>query len=1308
MSDSYGLTQLDPNSFEHLVNLLALRVLGSGGTGFGPGSDGGRDGYFEGKAPYPSEVERWSGCWYIQAKFHKPHLSKDPQKWLIGQIKDEIGAFRQSETKRRWPDNWIIATNIDPSGTPETGAFDQAKELVGKAYPGLKNHFHIWGGRKILDLLALHPEISEYYSHFLTPGKVLTEIYSQIKDAQAEVKTILRFLISSQFEDQHYSKLEQAGSTGSTTERPGIHDLFIDLPFRANEYDFQGLVMKSLVHTAAKCHRCNEEEPNTEEWKLWQQHPSRARVWFIKGGPGQGKSTIGQYFCQIQRAALILQKDQFIRFSNKQRDLAQKIQKVAEKQEFWTAKPRIPISIELKEFAQWFGQRDKNTPRGILTYLVEDLISPGVEEKVHVGTLKRMLANHSWVVVFDGLDEVPYDVKDSVALEVCRFVNEIALEVNVDLLTICTSRPQGYSGQFSDLDGPTVELAKLSPEQALACAKPVLELDRTANEAKKFFQTLKSAIESPAVRELMTTPLQSHIMAVVVRDGEKPPERRWKLFNNFYQVIKKRESNRNLPDKRLARLLSNQDKLLKAVHNRLGFVLHAEAESSKGAQTRLERSEFEKLVTDAVSQMVETEIDETIDVLLKATTDRLVLVSTPDDGNHVRFDIRPLQEFFAAEFLYDLADAEELRERMELIAGDAHWREVLHFLLSALIENNRRTEMAVAVEVLESLNEGDDNFRLLKRRLGRGAVLTARLLQEGVLEEDKRIRQPFQKCLLPLASSTEIELLKPLMWVGQPDSQSWLYSFLISCLQDQNLTESIGSAIVLSYVLPDDSKKVEEVSNFLLSSNSDYLSRVITSNPIRRDLLLGKQSILPKEWFLNVLLKLILGSQWISLTEEAFMTTLDIVSFNREKSYNLAKEIDLTEPQLKLFNIFLRQTGRASRSRHRIIKDYGFVEIVLVEFEYITEVTKLKLLDEDFSFPGLLQAFYSVILFIKKRSRSTLVEVLEMFGNGNISLLSTFVSRLGIDLPIDSDAPIAVQIEKVNSMSQTELEEWLPNQEIRITDRYRRGHELSLDIWREIIDDYPYLAVHLWGEGILARKRENDKAILSIIAEKVLQAPELLERCASLWGILLQELPEREADLRNAFLQIPSEPLKEQMPFFRFQAFKLNLPSEAPLLPYLVNALMISRRSHYNESEDDKALELFSRSVSEMINSPLHLKEIFNDLSQTKSIRSAAIISYLLHPDGSKNLEDVKQFLVDLYRPKVEPWYVQAVVICLSLLTTEEDARARWIVNSLLDAARADYEARQHLNRILTLWRESSYAPVQKADVKEKWLAGTD
>jgi hypothetical protein len=147
MPNTYDLTQLDPATFEHMINALALRVLGSGHTGFGPGADGGRDGYFEGQAPYPSESTQWAGRWYIQSKFHKPHLSKDSQSWLLDQIKAELKAFKDSDAKRLWPDVWMVATNIDPSGAPMSGAFDKALRLVAKERPKLKKKFHIWGGK---------------------------------------------------------------------------------------------------------------------------------------------------------------------------------------------------------------------------------------------------------------------------------------------------------------------------------------------------------------------------------------------------------------------------------------------------------------------------------------------------------------------------------------------------------------------------------------------------------------------------------------------------------------------------------------------------------------------------------------------------------------------------------------------------------------------------------------------------------------------------------------------------------------------------------------------------------------------------------------------------------------------------------------------------------------------------------------------------------------------------------------------------------------------------------------------------------
>lgn len=94
---AYSLNEMDPNTFEHMANALAIKVLGSGLTTFGPGSDGGRDGWFHGEAPYPSDVDRWSGEWYIQSKYHRPNLSTNHNRWLINQVKDEIKEFSSSK-----------------------------------------------------------------------------------------------------------------------------------------------------------------------------------------------------------------------------------------------------------------------------------------------------------------------------------------------------------------------------------------------------------------------------------------------------------------------------------------------------------------------------------------------------------------------------------------------------------------------------------------------------------------------------------------------------------------------------------------------------------------------------------------------------------------------------------------------------------------------------------------------------------------------------------------------------------------------------------------------------------------------------------------------------------------------------------------------------------------------------------------------------------------------------------------------------------------------------------------------------------
>lgn len=708
MSTAYDLTQLDPNSFQHLVNALALRVLGSGSTGFGPGADGGRDGYFEGEASYPSPVEHWSGRWFIQSKFHAAHLSSNSQKWLIEEIKNEIAAFQTPNNRRVWPDIWIVASNIVPSAVPVTGTFDVANELVGDANAALKSRFHIWGGDKIIDFLNQYQDIARRYGHFLTPGHVLSRLMEDLEDSRASAESILRHVVVSALEEQQHTKLEQAGS--EEDKRPGIHQLFVDLPFTVKDYQLTGTTATWLALATAQNHRPDQQVNQSQNWIKWRRHPSRAAVWFLKGGPGQGKSTVGQFFCQIQRAALILDTGSNYRAPNSTRLLAEQIQTVAKEKGLWPSTARIPIYIELKQYAQWYGERKKEDPKGILTYL-SSLLTKEVEQPVLVGTLRRVLSLRSWLVVFDGLDEVPSDIKDDVAEEVHSFLREAS--INSDLFALCTSRPQGYSGQFDSIDGPEVALSLLDEHKALQCAELLLHSGRPKSEANTACLILNDAIKSPAVKELMTTPLQAHIMAIIVRSGQHPPEKKWELYRRFYEVIRTREANRSPADRKLVLLLTKDKDLLKDVHNRLGFVLHAHAETVKGAQSSLPKREFQGIVEQAVRAKKDGDIVESVETIMTAATDRLVLITTPDDGRFVRFQIRQLQEFFAAEFLCDGVSPDELRNRLTVIAGDPHWQEVLHFLMSALVSSNRRTDLSVANSVLHELDEGisDGNDR---------------------------------------------------------------------------------------------------------------------------------------------------------------------------------------------------------------------------------------------------------------------------------------------------------------------------------------------------------------------------------------------------------------------------------------------------------------------------------------------------------------------------------------------------------------------------------------------------------------------
>lgn len=1305
---SHDLSRLDPHSFEHMVNFIALRVLGSGASGFGPGPDGGRDGYFEGKAPYPSTSTQWQGKWYIQSKFMRQHPGANPQQWLITQIKEELAEFTKPHSNRKWPDIWIVATNIEPSGVPQTGAFDQIRSLVKAARPQLAKKFQIWGGRKILNFLSLHSAIADHYAEFLTSGELIAQLYHALSDLRAQPQEIMRYLVVSQLTEQQFTRLEQAGS--ATDGRPGIHDLFTDIPYRAVTGGNIGMAAADLGKAAAENHRPTPiREDNT--WKQWRLEPVRARVWFVKGGPGQGKSTLSQYISQIQRAAFILNAGDMI-VNSRQRSVAKEIRNRALADNLWPASPRIPLTVELKEYAQWYGAQEKDASRRLMGYIAVHM-TKALGEEVAIGTLKRAFKTGRWMFIFDGLDEVPGDVKERVSSEVDYFINDQLLGMQSDALTICTSRPQGYSGQWDGLEAAAVDLTPLNPTQALACAIPVLRADRAEEEANKYIAILKEAIGSAAVIELMTSPLQAHIMAVVVRDGGRPPERRWQLFINFYNTIRKREANKNLGDKRLAGLLREEEQLIKYLHNRVGFELHAKAETSAGAITSMNREELRRIVKEVVTQLKERGIEETVDLVMEATTERLVLVNTPDEGNEVRFDIRPLQEFFAAEYIYEGDHYHRLDDRIRCICVDSHWREVSHFLLSALLEGNRMIELRRAISVIEQIDNGDGDqlARSLQRRLAIGGILASRLLQEGVLEQDKRLRAMLRSCLLPLLGCSIAQ--DHLGNVRSLQSRAWLADVVCDAIFELSEEESIGAISVAAILLEDLHPRTHLVRARFDEASTELrgaVMRVVCAGAVPDE---GWRNLSPRSselqpWFVRSMLHALMRPDWKTLGAECIGESLRALRMTGTKHLITSNDIDFSEiiceTLAQEFEDVDESGNPAKPLRDQASEDFGGFKIIFfgpADKTSIRRWAEVKV-QKSFAGKGYFGLLCKVACFIRSGVKAD-YDAMMAYVDGRVEFfrtlplsLSTFLSD---QLCGENQEPVvcgyadALRTERPGFLRHVMF---LPSAEkggLNCASFARRFPTLGLDL---IVGEYGPERI-----GDCIRRyvcSEEGTAWLSDALELGQIDPFKhvgswkeffeLERV----GPIFREFVIRRARQREVCNTY--SPLRS--------VFYLQLPEEVSLLPHLVRSIDLAVQSR--ALTDSRVIDLshgkkFKALVKEFGVSSDDALRCQADNSLTKSERAGAFIFEAANHDAIDH--DVHDYYIrriyGLYERENGSWFPPAIATVLSDAVFDNNKNAIAVIGLLIELTRRDYAARLALDIVFADWREMARAPVQKS-----------
>jgi len=714
----YDLTKLDHRKFEHLVQATAIKVVAAGVSAFGDGPDNGREATFEGKMDYPSEADPWSGLLVMQAKFRQvPQSNATDSKWALDELRKELKGIFDPGSKRTEPDYYIFATNVTLSSAAGGGK-DRAHEIAAE-YP--LEEFHLWDGDQIRAYLDTLDTVRDSFDALTTPSDVLAELKRTLRGATPDFdRVIARFLERELLADQ-YANLEQAGKV--VEEQVPISRVFVDLPLQDEDLSGHNNFIASTLEVAAE-RLSPEAGPRPQPAEHVGPLPQRGRIVLI-GGPGQGKTTLGQVLCQLFRTSLLGSRPPGSLTPEAGTALELMRSQCEQERIPIPTVPRFPVRIALTDLSDRLA--DPSGPDSLLEAVAAIVAGRG-EERLPTQLFREWLGSHPWLLVLDGLDEVPASGNRAAVLEAIRDFWVDATEAKADLLVLATTRPQGYNDDFSPNTYRHLTLANLGSNEALHYGRRLALARHPTNDEKRehIATELEQSTSRAPTRNLMTTPLQVTIMATLADQGGKLPKQKWKLFSEYYRVICLRELQRGIA---ASEVLSEHQVDIDKIHRRVGLILQAEGEQTSRAKSRMLKARFGRI---AVAQLQtegqkEPRLNEIATEIVTAATDRLVFL-VGLEADWIGFEIRSLQEFMAAEALLDGSEA-NVTARLEAIAGITSWRNVFLFAAGHCFAERRHLRATFST-LCAHLNDPADD--LLAPILRPGSELAVELLDDDV------------------------------------------------------------------------------------------------------------------------------------------------------------------------------------------------------------------------------------------------------------------------------------------------------------------------------------------------------------------------------------------------------------------------------------------------------------------------------------------------------------------------------------------------------------------------------------------------
>jgi hypothetical protein len=798
----YRLDGLSTRTFEHLVQALCIRAVCDDIMPFGDGPDGGREATFDGPTNYKIGPDHWNGFGVIQAKFlQRPKTTASDGTWALSQLKKELNQYAKRDAGRKI-DYYIFATNVTLSPDAERGGKDKLVAELAKF--ATKHHlrgFDIWDYDKVRILLDNNEQVRRSYMAWITPGDVLADLAESLKrDLPNYYQLAVRFLQKELQADQ-FAKLEQAGH--SADEAIPLSQVFVDLPVatqkQQDSYVERGEEVRQLYFAdfiiRESAQNCLADDENQISPSVSSSTPIGRHV--LIGGPGQGKTTVGQYICQVFRAALLecVKPDAI---APEVLPIMRSIQRQWQNGEI--AKPqarRLPFRVVLSELATSLSGRHCHSLMGYLTSQFNHRARSNLSET----QFQTMLCMYPGLLVLDGLDEVPASTNRTEVLSAVKdFWADVAssrlADAGIDIMVIATSRPQGYNEDFSRRFYAHHWLVPLSPDQAIEYGSKLaaVRFGADTDRVSKVNRRILRAAQSDAIARLMQTPLQVTILTLLLDRMGQPPQERWPLFDEYFKLIYQREIERDIP---AAATLRNYKPNIVTVHRQVGLLLQVESERSGGTDARLTLDQFRDVVESHLRDegYAGEELRSIAGSIIDGAANRLVFLVGLELGQ-VGFEIRSLQEFMAAEGLMAAGD-ELTQDRLKAVSGSSNWRNVFMFAAGKCFAERqylRDTIYAACSELNDHPNDTAARITLA------GSELALELLEEGSAQRQPKWNRMLTRVALRLLEDTSAEWSKRLAEVWHRESDDLYMAAIRAAVASTNASVVANGWLCVSHL----------------------------------------------------------------------------------------------------------------------------------------------------------------------------------------------------------------------------------------------------------------------------------------------------------------------------------------------------------------------------------------------------------------------------------------------------------------------------------------------------------------------------